>query len=39
VSLPLAILLSILFVILLIALPYGMYHYNWFNMRDVVYLE
>lgn len=39
VGLPLGIILSMLFLILLIGLPYAIHRYNWFNMRDIVHLE
>lgn len=39
ISLPLGIILSSLFFILLMGLPYGIYHYNWFNMRSVVRIK
>ncbi|AFZ33496.1 MULTISPECIES: TVP38/TMEM64 family protein [Cyanophyceae] len=39
VGLPLGIVLSILFLILLIGLPYSIHRYNWFNMRDIIHLE
>lgn len=38
-GLPLGIFLSILFLILLIGLPYSIHQYNWFNMRDIIRLE
>jgi uncharacterized membrane protein YdjX (TVP38/TMEM64 family) len=39
VGLPLGIVFSILFLILLIGLPYGIHRYNWFNMRDIIRVE
>jgi uncharacterized membrane protein YdjX (TVP38/TMEM64 family) len=36
---PLGIFLSILFMVLLFGLPYGIHKYNWFNMRDIIHLE
>ncbi|MES1025059.1 TVP38/TMEM64 family protein [Gloeocapsa sp. BRSZ] len=39
VGLPLGIVLSILFLILLIGLPYSIHRYNWFNIRDIIHLE
>lgn len=39
VGLPLGIVISILFLILLIGLPYSIHRYNWFNMRDIIHLE
>ncbi len=39
VGLPLGIVFSLLFLILLIGLPYGIHRYNWFNMRDIIHVE
>lgn len=39
ISLPLGIIFSILFVVLLIVLPYGIHHYNWFDLRDSIRME
>ncbi|MBD1909826.1 MULTISPECIES: TVP38/TMEM64 family protein [unclassified Leptolyngbya] len=39
VGLPLGIIFSTLFLILLFGLPYGIHRYNWFNMRDIIRFE
>lgn len=39
VGLPLGIVVSLLFLTLLIGLPYGIHRYNWFNMRDIIHME
>lgn len=39
VGLPVGIVLSVLFFVLLVGLPYGIHRYNWFNMSDILYLE
>lgn len=39
VGLPFGIILSILFLALLIGLPYAIHRYNWFNMRDIIHVE
>lgn len=39
IGLPLGILLSILFLLLLFGLPYAIHRYNWFNMSDIIHIE
>lgn len=39
VGLPVGIVLSVLFFVLLVGLPYGIHRYNWFNMSDIIHLE
>lgn len=39
VGLPLGLVLSILFVLLLIVLPWGIRRYNWLNLRNIVRIE
>ncbi|MDX2212252.1 MAG: TVP38/TMEM64 family protein [Oculatellaceae cyanobacterium bins.114] len=39
IGLPLGMILSILFVVLLIVLPYGIHRYNWFNLRDIIHVK
>lgn len=39
IGLPLGVFISILFIVLLIVLPYSIHHYNWFNLRDIIHVE
>ena len=38
IGLPLGILLSVVFVILLILLPWGIRRYNWFGLQDIIHI-
>lgn len=39
IGLPLGIILSVVFVILLILLPWGIRRYDWFRLKDIIHIE